>query len=179
MRSEALDEGIHSFLTPGTLGSSNQDHSDSNSWLKRWRKGDKIFKGKFSAGVTPKIQRPLKRVWIESPHPLFSSDGQNSGDKLEKPKSDAKFGINPFIEITPQWPLKSRAISFNHEDEGPCDIYNSPKSSVTKQFGTPTPNKSFINVSLRVCLSLFLTFLKHPWPDILYRRHLWSCLMTK
>ena len=56
-----MDHDSNLFLPPSRFDV-NANDCESPNWLKRWRKGDKIFKGIFSAGVTPKIQRPLKQL---------------------------------------------------------------------------------------------------------------------
>lgn len=138
IKQEGEGDDTKSFLSPNSLEPTNHEENQNN-WLKRWRSGDKIFKGHFSSGITPKITRPIKRVTIASPRPLF----QDSDDE----KEETHFGINPFIEITPQCPVKSRAISFNH----PEDLDNmcvSPKNnSKPKQVSTPTPIKTIGNVT--------------------------------
>lgn len=125
-----MEDETKSFLTHDNSSSIKQPY-DSNTWLKRWRKGDKIFKGIFSAGVTPKIQRSVKRVKVESPQILFEND-----DNI----SDPKYGINPFIETTPK--CGSKSDSNSSPENTINNMYLSPKATQKpKHFASPTPIK--------------------------------------
>lgn len=130
--------------TPATFNfdDSQKQNAPQNLW-NRWKKGDQIFKGKFSAGVTPKITRPILKPKFETAKRNFSKFRLDFGTEKDK-----NYGINPFISITPQMTYKTRAVSFNHE--GPLNDENmslSPKSSVKpKCVDTPVPNKMMLSV---------------------------------
>jgi hypothetical protein len=108
----------------------------SPTFLRRWRKGDDVFDGKFSSGITPKFPRPVCKVLKPKPHlPLnFQEDNDNH------------YGINPFISITPQMTIKKRSISFHNNfhminDDNFCI---SPKSTMKSKYAdTPVPKKTF------------------------------------
>lgn len=109
----------------------------SPTFLRRWRKGDDVFAGKFSSGVTPKIPRPVYRVDKPQPRILFNLHED----------SDSQYGINPFISITPQMTYKKRSISFHNnvhmEDDKFCI---SPKSTVKSKYAdTPAPKKTLVS----------------------------------
>lgn len=86
---------------------------ESPTWLKRWRRGDTIFKGMYHAGITPKIPRSVLKVHQTSSRNLFGA---------EKEEVENQYDINPFIEIIPQVANKTRSTSFNfisnHQGEG-------------------------------------------------------------
>jgi len=90
--------------------------------LKRWREGDKIFKDKFSSGITPKVEASRRRFEIPSNDTNLDSIMQ---------EEDSQYGINPFISITPQAMRQTRKISMHHQsDTKPGDLCLSPKASV-------------------------------------------------
>ena len=129
---------IDPFSSPKRISSPNNGCSSPNL-LKRWRKGDEIFKGKFSAGVTPKLVRTLKQIEKPEPQILFNSQPE---------KDPGHYGANPFLSITPQVRYKARAMSFHRDsDTNDGNMCVSPKSSTRPKYAeTPMPMKSMLTI---------------------------------
>jgi len=81
--------------------------NNAPNFKQKWNKGDIIFKGKFSSGVTPKIDRPvIKGIKIKTKdnkrkREEIEEDEEGECDSNERRK-------NPFLEITPQMKRKVR-----------------------------------------------------------------------
>lgn len=101
MNNMPLDQFLESELN-------NQEMQETRNYApnfkQKWNKGDIVFKGKFSSGVTPKIDRPvIKGIKIKT------KDNKRKREEInEEDDSDSNERRNPFLEITPQMKRKVR-----------------------------------------------------------------------
>ena len=104
---------------------------------QKWNKGDIIFKGKFSSGVTPKIDRPvIKGIKVKT------KDNKRKHEEIEEEDEyGSKEGRrNPFLEITPQMKRKVRKWSFENNGDMVLD-FSSPTRERKLVWETPMPVK--------------------------------------
>jgi hypothetical protein len=111
---------------PPKLTESSDEKVESSSWLKRWRKGDDVFKGKYSAGITPKVPaRPTRNLKAPIPKLPFGARKGSSRNELGLtndeissifgPNGTSNLPTNPYVSLTPQTAYPKRKISFNDQ----------------------------------------------------------------
>lgn len=101
------------------------------NFIQKWNRGDIIFKGKFSSGVTPKQDRPvIKDLKVRSGNKKRTHE---EVEELDEDSGSQEQRKNPFLEITPQMKRKVRKCSF---DDNNADM--------VLDFSSPTRNKRLI-----------------------------------
>lgn len=146
------------IFEPPKLTESSDEKVESFSWLKRWRKGDDVFKGKYSAGITPKVPaRPVQKLKAPIPKLPFGErkDSIKNGISLFNNEISSIFAqervnnlpSNPYVSLTPQIVYPKRKISFNEQGlRRNEDLCYSPESTKTKikWAETPWPMKTML-----------------------------------
>lgn len=139
MNNMPLDQFIESELN-------NQESFEARNlapnFKQKWNKGDIIFKGKFSSGVTPKIERTvIKGIKIKT------KDNKRKREEIEEENEydSSERRKNPFLEITPQMKRKVRKWSFENNGDMVLD-FSSPTREKKLVWETPMPAKKFARI---------------------------------
>ena len=106
--------------------------------IQKWNRGDIIFKGKYSSGVTPKFERPVLKIKSRG-----SKRKRSDVDEADMDSGSQERRSNPFLEITPQMKRKVRKCSFQ-DNNGDLNLdFSSPPRTKKLACETPAPCKSF------------------------------------
>lgn len=74
-----------------------------DNFKQKWNKGDIIFKGKYSSGVTPKYIRPALNLKTRG-----NKRKRTDLDEMDQELSSVEKDTNHFLSITPQMKRKVR-----------------------------------------------------------------------
>lgn len=127
--------------------------SKPQTFIQKWNKGDICFKGKFSSGVTPKLERQvIKSIKVKShkKQKLFEENSLDDSSSQKSPckpqnvedEDHLKSRKNPFLQITPQMNRKIRKRSFE-ANENSMDLDFSSPARTKKVSETPVPCKTY------------------------------------
>lgn len=154
---------LNSFLDNDAFGSKSKKRTNrspdekyepqSQTIIEKWKRGNIMFKGKYSSGVTPKIERQIvKGLKIKSnkKRKLFEDESmseesgtpKNEGEDIEEIKQRR----NPFLQITPQMNRKIRKCSFEANESMELDFSSPPRNKKVSE--TPAPNKTYGQVPM-------------------------------
>ena len=117
----------------------NSSGKQPQNFIQKWNKGDIIFKGKFSSGITPKLDRPVvKALKVKSnkKQKLFEED---SMEDIETDHVVMPTRNNPFLTITPQMNRKIRKCSFDDNNNNNMELDFSSPTRAKKISETPAP----------------------------------------
>ncbi len=108
-----------------------------DNFKQKWNKGDIIFKGKYSSGVTPKYIRPALNLKTRG-----NKRKRTDLDEMDQELSSVEKDTNHFLSITPQMKRKVRKWSFQADNEKEQLECLSPPRDKKVICETPTPAKS-------------------------------------
>ncbi|CAI2361851.1 unnamed protein product [Moneuplotes crassus] len=111
--------------------------SKPENFKRKWNKGDIIFKGKYSSGVTPKYERPVLKIKSRG-----NKRKRTDLDEMDQELSSIEKEPNPFLNITPQMKRKVRKCSFQAGEQDSQLEYSSPPRDKKVICETPTPAKT-------------------------------------